>query len=832
MRRSDAGTRGTSHELSTLPFKISARFVPIVLLCCLHWPRLAQAQTAIDDETLAEMFRHDLVASAERYVQANLARDILEPSQRALWTKRLLECKAQAALRGVDAALWQECEDQYQAFAAAQPNNSRLPWISWQYARCLLLQSQANLARHVAAPANQQPRQEALQLVRDIVRLTDELDDDIKRRQPLAARQGVSGGSEAPAEQLDQLRVESGLLRCEALIVRAKLYPKDSRDRIAASTEVEQQASDILKTTSKSWASRGPLLIAQATALLELGQRPRGLQILAKILQDHGRGSRLSQQAAVVAIDELAISGESSRATQLLNFIDASTVEFRLAELQIALAEARRLSGDQRQQELGRLVGLAKGIGQDFGSYWRNRAEALLLAEGSTVGEGGTDTGNLDVMLAEVRQLLAGDNETEAVSKLLEFRDNAVAAGRADSALQLAKLASTLLGNRQGNWAAAADALEEVCRAFPSAADAAETHARAVTARAEQLRKSPDDSQAASDYEETLIRQLTNWPDAAITQESQQWLRKWLQSKDRLPDLLTALSLQARNCQDAEIGFQVLQQWLAVFASFEKPELRADAITELSRLVDASEFEVGAENAKVILAAAKLLKVWPVGEQSRELDSQLNALSRQPAAESASLLAALQLLMDTRQKNLNRAQSKAHTISPEAWSLETQRLIIAAMVEALAEVPIQNRARWLRTVVDSEWLESLASSQQPRQQAAAHRLAVWQGNVTDALAKLTKLVKDNPRDGWLLLELGATLADTGQNRLGDSTKLVRRVAATSRPGSELYLAARWQWVKNLLSAGETEKAAQTAKLVLASPIALPVYEQRFESVAR
>jgi len=205
----------------------------------------ALGQNSSEDETLAEMFRHDLASSAARYVEANLARSDLNDSQRALWTMRLLECRAQVALRGSEAALWEQCSKLYEDFKAAQPANPRLPWITWQYARCLLLRSQANLARYVAAPANEQPKQEALELVRDIVRLTDSLEDDIKRRQPLAARQGSSGGAEAPAEQLDQLRVESGLLRCESLLVRAKLYPKASKDRVAATTEVERQASEI-----------------------------------------------------------------------------------------------------------------------------------------------------------------------------------------------------------------------------------------------------------------------------------------------------------------------------------------------------------------------------------------------------------------------------------------------------------------------------------------------------------------------------------------------------------------------------------------------------------
>lgn len=790
----------------------------------------AFGQSSSEDETLAEMFRHDLASSAARYVEANLARSDLSASQRALWTMRLLECRAQVALRGSEATLWEQCTKLYEEFNAAQSANPRLPWITWQYARCLLLRSQANLARYVAAPANEQPRQEALELVRDIVRLTDSLEDDIKRRQPLAARQGASGGAEAPAEQLDQLRVESGLLRCESLLVRAKLYPKGSKDRVAATTEVEKQASEILKTTSKNWASRSPLLIAQATAMLELGQRTNGLQILAKILLDNGKGSRLSQKAAIVAIDELTKSDEPSRASQLISYIDASTVEYRLANLQVSLADARRLAESQRQDELGRLVGVANEIGKEFGSYWRNRAEALLLGEGRTVGESEASPGNLDVMLAEIRQLLAASKDDEAVSRILEFRDNAVATKQAANALQLAKLASTLLGNQQQKWDAAAVVLEETCKAFPESPEAAETHARAVAARAEQLRASPNDSQAEQAYEAALNRQLKSWPDSEITDESQQWLTRWLKSRNRIAELLTALLGRASHSQNPETVSRVLQNWLGSFCELGEQEQEDTAIAELEELLSATGVPAGEVGAKTVLIAAETMKRWPTGDNVREVEVQLDSLLRLKPGPSHALLLGLEILHETRQRDLRSAESHVRVWKPDTLQVETQNLLSSALIQALAEIPAGQRGRWIRTIAKPEWSQSLSKSPFVRQRASGFRLALWQGDVSNSLSGLSQLVKENPRNGWLLLELGAALADSGKNRLGDSTRLVRNVAATSRPGSELFLAARWQWVKNLLAAGDKQKAIQTSKLVLASPISIPIYESRFSSV--
>ena len=787
------------------------------------------AQQSLEDQTLSEMFRRDLAEAAQRYVQANLNRSGLNDSQKALWAKRLLECQAQVALRGTSEDLWAECEEQYQDLVLELQANPRIPWLNWQFARCLLLESQARLAQFVAAPANQQPRQKSLELVRKIVRLTEELDEDIRRRQPLAARQGASGDEEAPAEQLDQLRVESGLLRCEALLVRAKLYAKGSKDRVAAATDVERQASEILKTTSKSWASRGPLLIAHATALLELGQRARGLQVLAQILQEHGGASTLSQKAALVGIQELAASGETSRARQLLSFVGEGTVEFQLAELQLGLAEATKLPQAQRDARLGELVGLTKQIGDRFGGYWRNRAEALLIAAGTSAGASGT-TANLDVMLAEVRQLLAAEQEAEAIQRLIEFRDNAVAARQGDVAIQLAKLTAALLGDRQKRWSEAATILEETCREFREEPEAAVAHARAVNARAEVLKLSQNNADDREAYEATLLQQLENWPDAAVTDQCQQWLFQWLEGKNRTAGYLSALRLRASKCTDVEVAFQVLQSWLAGLNEDLDPAAKQGAIEELESLLESTNRGPKFVDVSVVCAAAKTIGAWPTEDEIRDEASRLEDLQRKSPQLSQELLLALQVLNESRRKQMGSAELRAKLWKPGALNAEVQRLLATDLVTAIAEAEPNRRGRWVRTVMPTSWPDLLLAADNPQQKSAGYRCKLWRGDVSGALAGLAALVKEYPRDGWLLLQLGAALADSGRNRLADSMQVVRRVAATSKPGTELYVAARWQLVKNLLAAGEREKAIQSAKITLASPIGYPVYEERFRTV--
>ena len=132
--------------------------------------------------------------------------------------------------------------------------------------------AQSEMAQYLAAPANVEPREKALVTIRDILTELEKLEDDLAQRQPLAARGGSQGDKQAPSQQLAALAVDAGLLRCEALLLRTRLYPRGSEDRIASATEVDRQATAILQRTEPDWASRPQLQVAAATARLDLGQ--------------------------------------------------------------------------------------------------------------------------------------------------------------------------------------------------------------------------------------------------------------------------------------------------------------------------------------------------------------------------------------------------------------------------------------------------------------------------------------------------------------------------------------------------------------------------------
>lgn len=791
-----------------------------------------------EGHTLRSMIDVGLTDRAVRYAAAQRELASGDDSMYAKWTMRLMECYAQAALRAAeqDAAVvkaaWDSSSDVSAAFKKTAPNSPRLPWIGWQQTRGWLLQSQSLLARYLASPTDVAAREEALVLIRRIEKQTEELEDDIKRRQPLAARQSVAGGAQASAAELAELLVDVGLLRCEALLVRSGLYKPESKDRIAAATEVDAQATEILKSVGASWAARGPLEIAQATAKLNLGRADEGLLKLTELARNETGQNRAAGRAAFVAIEFLASSGQVSRAAVLLPFLESAgtAAEVELAKVMLAIAGLENLAGDQRDQRIATVLEQAKAIGVTHGSYWRNRAEALL--SGSVTAESSAAL-TLDLVTVEVRQLLSAGNEPEAIRKLLRFRDQEAASGNADNAVALASMASALLlKNRR--WSESVAAIQAVARQFPSASGAAKAHWQSVFALSQALRADAANASLSAQYEQAMIAQLENWPESQSSDQVRGWLERWLLGKGRPVDFAKTLARRAARCTSSEAREAALLDWLGVTLRLPKIDEQTSAVEVLRGEIDTGGFAGVESSAKTFSLVASAFAFWPdtaaLAEQRDERKRLQGSVSRQ--VEQV-LLAGVELLDALRSDARAVPASVQNTWQPSLLPVELLASLTPSLVAAIGE---QDRRTQLQSTqlleVSAEWLAALADSSAVEFRASALRLKLWRGEISEALDGLTKLAAENPSDGGIQLALASALADSGDNRLEASTKLAKRIAARAPAGGDLFLAARWQLVRNLLIAGQREQAAAAAKLLLASqPIESELWKSRFTQVA-
>ncbi|MCA9132906.1 MAG: hypothetical protein KDA45_07115 [Planctomycetales bacterium] len=811
---------------------------PLFVIGCLTASGGVQAWEDAEERTVRAMCRMGLSASAIEYVSARRRLVAEDPSAQAKWTMRLMECHAFAAWHSRSAAQpqWEQCQAVYDEFVSRDPDNARLPWLAWQQARCDLLQAQAAVAQYLAAPANALPREKALELVRRILTAVEGLEEDIRQRQPLAARQGIAGGQQAPAEQLRQLAVDAVLLRCEALLIRGQLYPSGSTDRIAAASDVEQQANDVLQRTTAEWESREPLQVAQAAARLELGQAAAAVQQLAALARN-GQQREVRIRAATLAIAYLAAQGEVSRAQALLAILEQADAgpERLLAQMELSLAEAAATSGAAKQRLLSNLIEQAKHLGQRYGDYWRSRGEALLI--NSLPRDALPHDANLasELLIVEVRQLLAAGDELAAIQKLLNFSDHEAAQGRNAAALKLGSQAAALHQRRE-QWLAAADILEPLSLRFPDEQEAALLHQQAIVCVSQALRSQVTDAGLRQRYESLLQQQLTHWPDAVASYEAREWLASWLGGQNRHQELLAVLLAQASACDAASAALDVLLHWADVLLNLEQPVQQQTQLAAFAAALAEGQLQPVQNSAAILHLFVESLLRWSDPSAS---DKALTALARWQATSSPPTLqqmaVAIRVLHALRdESSWDKLPRLLESWEPLQLSLPAREGLAKACIEAIDEAPpAEHAARAQQLKLDQSWAAMLLDRPSPASQAAGYRLLAWLGQPSEALSGLDKLAQASSRQGGVVqLQLAHALADSGPQRVPDSSRIAKLLVANSPPGSQLNLAARWRLLKNQLLLGETEEARQAARLLLATqPLDSTLWQARFERLA-
>ncbi len=819
-----------------------------------------RAQDDTDERTVQSMCRAGLTTSAVTYVTARRELVNMDRDLAAKWTMLLMECHGQAGLYGegdktTTDEQWDKCRSAYQAFIDSDKDNPRQPWLQWQLARCEMLRAQAGAARYLAAPANAQPREQVLLRIRQILVALEALEDDLAQRQPLAARGRVERGvaqseQQAPAEQLAALAVDVGLLRCEALLLRTRLYPRGSADRIASATEVDQQATAILQRTEPDWPSRAQLQVAAATARLDLGQSMEAVLALEQLANSSNRQARL--RAALAMIEQVAYvrsganspssSGTADQAARisrgyvLLEQLQAteSGPEIELAQIQLALAELSRVRGSERQAAMQALVTQTQQLGKHYGDYWRSRADALLVGSLEATSANPANTLSADLVLVEVRQLLAAGDNAAAVEKLVALCEHEAAAGRGESALRSASQAAALLA-RQMQWTAASTTLAPISRRFALLVESPAAHRQAIYYHSQAMRAATDDPQLSAVYETLLKEQLSQWPDAQATDEVAQWLSRWLIQTGRQDDLAQVYLQRAVASQRPEHIERALLEWLGELLRIEAPD---QIQLQLKALREAREHSLLPTTPAWSDAALFVAEVTVHEPSDEQLQQAVHKLSRLDVISDDGVWK--ELLSAVRWLQAIRARQRPEELSQELLQWQPDQLpsailqgLAARLIAAIDETPLTEHAQWAQRVkLDATWRDLLLDSPNPTVQASGYRLLAWSSDASGGLDGLTRLSQQAGRGGGALqLELSNALADSGPNRWQQSSDLAKIVVANSAAGNQLNWQARWRLVKNHLLLGEITEAQQLAKLWLATqPAEMSLWKTRFESV--
>lgn len=770
-----------------------------------------------DDLTLQTMCQQGLTESAILYATAELKRVRTNPDAYARWTQRLIECEAQAALRAEGQAdvHWKRCREIYEQFKRDNPKDRRLPWLEWQVARCDLLLAQDGLARWLAAPANGPIRDKALELIRKILTDLNELENDLKQRQPLAAKLPANDLSQATPEQISQLRLDTVLCRCEAYLIRARLYESRSRDRVGAAANVESEAGALLDRTTKDWPTRSSLEVARATAWLELDREAEAIALLQTVVL-HGNDQAARVRAAVVACEALVSQGQTSQAAAFVAKLKEleGGPEWELAEIRLSLSELSQLPAEKKEAEITKLLASAKEIGERFGDYWRARVDSILAR---SVSSNEVSSGNAtELVMVEVRQLLAGGDEKNAIAKLLASSRNELASGRKANAVQLANQASALL-QRQQAWLAAADAVEEIAVQAPEVDGAATAHLTAAWSLSQALKPNPQDQQLRTRYTQSLKDHIRNWPNGETTDQAIKWLQGWLMASGNLDELLPILRRQAEQATAPEQSREALYAWLGILLN--SPSIRESEIASLQQSLTDGNLKSIEASVRIAVLTATVIPDWSDATVVKRNQAALDALANvATAATDNQLLTTTYWLLAARNGDAKIAKTVADLWNATALPADMVEPIAAAVIDVIDTLPTNDLPEWATKVsfTDEQWL-ALSQSQRLTSRAIAWRLRGLQPEKqAEAIAGLREVCKQNPKLGVLQLHLANMLAKQDATSRRESSEIARRLVANSPQASDLFYGARWRLIRNQMLDGKQIEAQKAAKLVLAT----------------
>ncbi|MFN3189828.1 MAG: hypothetical protein ACE361_04840 [Aureliella sp.] len=819
----------------------------VIALLPAFYPATSRAtESSVEDRTIAMMLNRGLADSAIAYAKRRCLLHSDDPVLLARWTSRLMESYAGKALRTPDqsSTLWEQCLHLRDEFMVDQRDNARLPWVQWQHGRCLLLKAQSELAQYLAAPANSRPKESALSTIRALLSEMEKLEKTTRELQPLAPRSAVNDPSRVTASQLETLRADAALLRCEALLIRSELYPNGSRDRISAASDAETTAEELLTLTDKTWAAFQQLRIARASARLDLGKADIALPELIEIARNPNFGLA-SQRAAMAVIEYLCNAGKPSRARGFQPLVGSPSSEpsAALMELRIRLAEIQQTTNKSaKEAQLSAFIAAVRTVGETHGGYWRNRAEALLASSGA-VDEPNTTT--RDLIVVRVRQLLAADKKAEAIMQLIEARDNAAAQSNSADAILFAQQAA-ILKKLDGKFVAAADLLAETARQFPTQASASQAHLSSIRYRSDRLLQDPQNSDAIDQYEAALLEHPIIWPDAQSSQEVTQWAERWFVGRGQADKYTALLWQQLQKSQRSERASELSADWFASLISLS-PESRAEAIAA-ARSSPATE-SVASDELQHVRLAALALYDWPEPEQARSIDSELNRLRAATNNPDSLWLNATRIARAIQQGQLSTTRR-----APLNWteqSVPDQLLLPLAscFLRTIDGTQQGSVPGWLAAIgLDGPAAQRLIGYTETKKQRArltggiVERLqATLAEDISSrriAIESIKKLSREAPRNAWLQFHVARSLSTASQSvktpgseDLGQANAIYRRLMAGSK-GSEIALWARWHWMRIMLQTGDSKQAADAANLFLASqPIESEVWLQRFQSIS-
>ncbi len=559
-------------------------FYFVVFVSIIHWDRVTadewsrygtpNQQVFVEREVLGKMWELELFQDCVEQCKAGRSLSPSGSDPHARWTMWWIETIANQAVveRNLRLSSLVDIEKIVSDFQADDKNERRKHWIAWQSLLGRLQIAQGHLADYLAAPTRTEAREAALTLAREILERCDTLQSQVEPVLAIASKSTRNRERVAPGNEVQTLMNEILLLRAETLLVRSQCYPPSNDDSVAYGAEMLAAVEQASLRISTDWFGRPKLDLFRCEALIQMGRLDDAIDRIDKLLLEP-LGENLRFSVIAKGSEAHRLKGDFDSAQKMLE--SAGTWE---EAPQIAIESMRLIiAKNQDPRSLQDALDLKDRIGQRFGSYWKQRAEAVLVVRSEasvSSGMGKEVRTSLELLKTEATQFLSANRIDEAIDRLKQANAIAEKNQLQDVAFDFGLNIAALL-SKKGEKLAAADQFATSALACPENSKASAAHLMAAWLVTEHVKGSQVvDSETVDKLRSRLYSQIKQWPSDENARTARLWLDHSLLASGMVPDAASMWidSVDLANDQDNSIELAVSRVLLvAMMARTQSP---------------------------------------------------------------------------------------------------------------------------------------------------------------------------------------------------------------------------------------------------------------------
>lgn len=749
----------------------------------------------------------------------------------------------------------------------------RALWLKYRYQWCRWFLLRRTLAAYLAVPARQALRDRSLESLRNGFDEIELLQLQIQKA-PGRSEKNPSKGLPTSSQWIS-LTNDTHLLQADLFLLQALFYPSKSTQRIATATQMLASLDKAALQISESWVGRPNVELARCNALILLDRPAEALSELAKLQKrlqqptDANRkpSDRWKQRIATLSAEANRNIGNLSESNRWLESVGGWTQAPEIAIEYFANLIEASPGKTTTETQLAQAIQIKSEIGKRFGTYWQQRADAILLSNPLSGADTVSRTGEpsesptsrmpsvkLELLMSEAKQLLAAKQWQKAIEKLNQAESLAANTKDEKAALDLAINAAVIFSSNKQTEKAQSE-FHRAALAYRNAPKAPDAALMSVWnfewSENDALGKGSTDSI----YRGRLLDVILTWPNTPQAEKAVVKLDQYLLETEQFSVLLDmwstridSFSMEALNQDVAAQCFGTFDNALARYAFvqlltqeawFDRSIYSDAEYNQMQSSLSALRTQLIAKSAKEWSRTTELVlseftvahrwpsaDFWPVDGHANDLRLPISLawmggtngvgfetpiLFRDPCAEVALIWARAEFVY---QQSLRKGI--AGPIDPSL--VEQLQLSIDGMKSILnRENGVVQQGIGERPF--GQWKRSL--------QLYEAAIQGWSGEEPRSVSTLKSAIQADPTNPWWLYR-SARLIQTLSGQREQAIQQFRSLANGFAAGSDIWLEARSRTVQTLRQIGNDKAAQELVELVFATyPSLSSEWKQRF-----